>query len=360
MALAVDYSSYNKCAEHDVCSRMNENGMSREWHKDYVKVLEVDVVRACVCRHRCERSFEWTIQRKTTTNRQTARFFHDVIELCVNNTHDYSWLLVARGNDNSPLECTVTNSPISNLLENKIQKNRKYSTFRWHRVRMKWFSHVNALINVTIRFTNKITMSSLKSTANVFNQFFFSSSSSLSLAIAHVLNQIKCVSNLIYCIDIEYEYDTYGPFDWIKWFFTLSTYLSVYYLHPLCSILLPTKARTYFMISFTHTHIFIYLFMLLFAKSSVACMIAPNVLQCFTHDSVWMHFEWMQARHVSDINIKFKYEFLTRLKFFIHFSPLFGDQSLLFFLVMRQKERVRPKGENPVVDVPLHERVPQI
>lgn len=24
---------------------MNKNGMSREWHEDYVKVLEVDVVR---------------------------------------------------------------------------------------------------------------------------------------------------------------------------------------------------------------------------------------------------------------------------------------------------------------------------
>lgn len=55
---------------------------------------------------------------------------------------------------------------------------------------------------------------------------------------------------------IDIECNIYASFDWIKWilYTLLSTYLSVYYLHPLCSI--PEKRRLYIFYMISHTWIY--------------------------------------------------------------------------------------------------------
>lgn len=114
---------------------------------------------------------------------------------------------------------------------------------------------------------------------------------SSSLSSAHVLSldRVKCVPNLIYWIDIEYEYDTYGPFDWIKWFLYIE-HVFIGLLFTSAVLNTPTYKcyRTYFMISFTQKfQPFIY----------ISIFIHVCVCQVFCGLHRWLHQTSFSAPH---------------------------------------------------------------
>lgn len=138
----------HKRMEHDECRLLNE---VRNWETMTRRLClrwgrRSACVCVCVC---CAHVSMWTkfwmnhSWRRVSTNRKIpSRCDWTLRKQCT------QFSFVSRGNDNSASECTVTNHRYP-ILFSRHKWNRKYSTFGWHRIRIKSFSHVNALVSTS-------------------------------------------------------------------------------------------------------------------------------------------------------------------------------------------------------------------